>query len=89
MPTLQDYYNQCHPLFTILRLDFKQQMALWEWMQKLPPHSAEETTTSEQHPFNVTYYMTGIGEVFIVWTMISDEEYSVHLEYDDDGEIVK
>ena len=89
MPTLQDFYECCHPLFGVLRLDHLQQNALWDWMQKLPPHPAEENATTESHPFNVTYYATGIGEVFIVWTNINDEEYSIHLEYDDDGEMVK
>jgi hypothetical protein len=42
----------------------------------------------EQHAFNVTCYGTGIGDVFYVWTYINNKEYSVHLEYDDDGEII-
>lgn len=75
-------------LLKYLKLDDKQLEVLNKWLESLPPHPADETCTMDQHAFNVTCYGTGIGDVFYVWTYINDEEYSVHLEYDDDGEII-
>ena len=76
---------------SILKLDDQQLALLAQWRSSLPARSTseeDEDVCLSGPEYNLTYYDTGIGPVIIVWTNIDDEEYSIHLEYDDDGVLV-
>lgn len=76
----------------ILNLTQAQKDVLTEWLGSLPAtrmDADEEDVCMSGHSFNLTYFNTGIGPVFYVWTMIRGVEYRVNLSYDDDGEVVR
>jgi hypothetical protein len=86
--SLDSYYREQSPLFSLLNLDLRQKRVLLDWLNKLPKHEPDETATREGRAFHITFYETGIGEVLTVSTILSGGISVVHLAYDDDGNVV-
>ena len=75
-------------LFSWLNLDEKQKAKLENWILSLPIVAwGEETMEMSGPPYHITFFTSGIGEVFYIKRTIGNIVYTCYLSYDDDGKL--